>query len=703
MTASTSPQTRFLTALLALALAQPACSTGKDKQPDAEDDAIEDVTDEDVAIEWGETCTEGEDCDDRVDCTADTCEYGWCVNTPVDEDCVDELQCNGDEVCHPRDGCVPGDHFIGCYDEDPCTMDICREPDDPTNLYSCDHPPLDRDGDGHYDDHCEGGTDCDDLDPDVFPFAGEWCFDEKDNDCDDLIDGADTADCTLSNDTCSSPKELPLGRTVEGFNIGAAGDVDSACDSSSNPDVVYSFTLTETSDVEISIMSRDGYFYVYGDIQTTCGDRTSSIFCDGDSNFRSCVTGLEAGTYYFIISSWEERAFDIRVDATAASGPMDGDTCSTAIDVSAGGTFMGDLYCAGDDHSICSRYSYARNKEMVYTFTTTEARDVSIRANCSRTSVYGSLLTDCEDPATSLDCGADFPFDRIYGALPAGTYYFMVEMYTPYDFTLNVEFDPPSSPPSNNTCSSPTDVSAGGTFRGSHVAATDDGDVSCLGTGYLDAAWVFTTTTTQDVLIELNGDAGYMVYFALQTICGIETSDIHCENRTPGSELFRSLAPGTYYILTESTYQGEFDLAVTFSAPTTACGGMTTISSSGTFTGDTTGLPEDFTTTCGGRALGSDVPYLLSLSETSDVLAEITSATWDTVMHLRTICDDPSSEIACDDDSYDGVRSSLDLTGLAAGDYILIVDGYGTWAYGAYTLEVTITPSGVDSADTPDD
>lgn len=703
MAASTPPQMRFVIALLVLGLALPACSKGKDKEPDAEEDVIEDMGEVDTGIEWGETCTEDEDCDDRVDCTADTCEFGWCVNTPVDEDCDDGLQCNGDEVCHPRDGCVPGEHFTGCYDEDPCTMDICVEPPDPTLLYSCDHPPLDRDGDEYVDDHCEGGMDCDDLDPNVFPFAGEWCFDEKDNDCDDLIDAADTVDCTLSNDNCSSPKELPIGRTVEGFNIGATADVDSACDSSSNFDVVYSFTLTETSDVEVSIQGRDGYFYVYGDIQTTCGDRTSSLTCHGRSPYSSCVTGLEAGTYYLIVSSWDEQAFDIRIDATPATGPMPGDTCDTAIDVSAGGTFMGDLFCASDDHTLCSSYSYAHYKDMVYTFTTTEARDVTIRASSPSTSVYGSLLTDCETPSSSIDCGVDYPFDRIYGGLPAGTYYFILEMYTPTDFTLNVEFDSPSSPPPNNTCSSPTDVSAGGTFRGTHVAATDDGSVSCLGTGYLDAAWTFTITEPQDVYIEVDGVADYMVYFALQTTCGDRATDVHCENRTPGSELIRSLPAGTYYILTESTYQGEFDLTVTFSAPTTACGSMTTISASGTFTGDTTGLPEDFTTTCGGRALGPDVPYLLRLSETSDVLAQITSATWDTVMHLRTICDDPGSEIACDDDGYDGVRSELDLTGLAAGDYILIVDGYGTWAYGAYTLEVTITPSGVDSADTPDD
>lgn len=703
---TTIPSTRVpLIFLLSLGLAMPACS-GKDKnRNDAGEDVETDMTEEDAEIEWGTSCEENEDCDDRVDCTADTCEYGWCVHTPDHESCADGLLCNGDEQCHLRDGCVPGEMFRGCDDYDPCTMNICHEPEEEGMSYTCTYPPLDRDGDDHVDDHCEG-DDCDDLDPNVFPGAGEWCFDEADNDCDTLVDALDVEDCSLTYDNCDSPKELPIGRTVEGFNIGAAADVTSACDSSSNPDVVFEFTLSEMSDVELSIAGREGYLYVYGDIQTTCGDRDTSLYCDGDSRWRSCLKGLDAGTYYLVVSSWEERAFDIRLDATPATGPLAGDNCDSAIDVSAGGTFLGDLYCASDDYALnCA--TWAHNKEMVYTFTTTESHDVSIRASSPSFSIYGSLLTTCDDHTTSIDCGSDYPFDRIYGGLAAGTYYFMVEAYTPGEFSLDVSFDPPSAPPANNTCSSPTDVSAGGTFTGSLISATDDGNTSCLRSGYIDAAWVFTTTGPQDVLIELDGIADYTAYMALQTVCGDGGSDIYCETRTPVSKLFRSLAAGTYYIFVESLYQGNYELDVTFSAPTTACTGISTIDASGTFTGDTTGRPDDFQTTCGGYGRGPDQAYLLRLTETSDVLAEITSATWDTVVHLRSICDDPSSEIACDDDSYDGVRSSLSVTGLAAGDYILVVDGYGYWAYGPYTMEVTITSSSVEptdaSTDAPDD
>ncbi|MFC1889519.1 hypothetical protein ACFL4G_07160, partial [Thermodesulfobacteriota bacterium] len=74
--------------------------------------------------------------------------------------------------------------ILGCSDDDGCNLEeeICD----------------DADGDVYTDTAC-GGTDCDDADSEVNPGMAETladnnCEDEKDNDCDGLMDG-DDADC----------------------------------------------------------------------------------------------------------------------------------------------------------------------------------------------------------------------------------------------------------------------------------------------------------------------------------------------------------------------------------------------------------------------------------------------------------------------------------------------------------------------------
>jgi hypothetical protein len=169
-------------------------STGIDGQPDVSMETAE------VLIDWTDEEGEPPDCDDGVECTVDSWESGECVNTPDSSACADEIGCNGEEVCDPVEGCLPGDPDSVCDDLDPCTEDICVER--PPFIPACDHPPLDEDGDSVPAETapdgvtlCPGGTDCDDTNPEIFPFAGEWCDNGIDDDCDDLIDGEDTSDC----------------------------------------------------------------------------------------------------------------------------------------------------------------------------------------------------------------------------------------------------------------------------------------------------------------------------------------------------------------------------------------------------------------------------------------------------------------------------------------------------------------------------
>jgi hypothetical protein len=153
------------------------------------------------------------------------------------------------------------------------------------------------------------------------------------------------------------------------------------------------------------------------------------------------------------------------------------------------------------------------------------------------------------------------------------------------------------------------------------------------------------------------------------------------------------LDAGTYYVLVKADSEGTFSLSLTTSAASDPCAGLERIEASGTWSSTTVGGFDDGRGTCGGSG-GPDLAYELVLAEDATVLAEITVATWDTVLYLRTACDDPGTQLACNDDgggTY-GLRSMIAPGLLTAGTYYLFVDGLYSGAYGPYTLSVTITP-----------
>ncbi len=78
-------------------------------------------------------CQEGEPpvLSDAVGCTVDRCneDLDFIEHVPDDGACGDGLFCNGDEVCHPVDGCQPGEP-VNINDGIGCTTDSCDEVND---------------------------------------------------------------------------------------------------------------------------------------------------------------------------------------------------------------------------------------------------------------------------------------------------------------------------------------------------------------------------------------------------------------------------------------------------------------------------------------------------------------------------------------------------------------------------------------------
>lgn len=99
----------------------------------------------------------------------------------------------------------------------------------------------------------------------------------------------------------------------------------------------------------------------------------------------------------------------------------------------------------------------------------------------------------------------------------------------------------------------------------------------------------------------------------------------------------------------------------------------------------------NFMGSCGG--LGPDKVFTFTLDRTTRVTAEATG--FDTVLQLRSTCEDVHSEILCREDTTPpGNGGSRIETTLSAGDYFLVLDseGFRPLPGGEYELELSFTP-----------
>ena len=89
-----------------------------------------------------------------------------------------------------------------------------------------------------------------------------------------------------------------------------------------------------------------------------------------------------------------------------------------------------------------------------------------------------------------------------------------------------------------------------------------------------------------------------------------------------------------------------------------------------------------------------DQVYAFTIEQPTQLEAVVSG--YDTVLYLRSTCEDAGTNIACNDDSNPpgGFGSRLEED-LQPGTYFLFVDGYAS-SKGLYSLSVTFTPSDVD-------
>ncbi len=664
---------------------------GDDSTTDAGDaggDSAMDAPMDAMIPDSAERCETDEQCDDAIPCTTDAClPAGFCRHTPDNAFCSNDIFCDGVEICDVRaGGCRMGDPNA-CNDDDVCTLDRCDE-----ESKTCVQVPRDFDEDGAVDWHCEGGTDCDDRNPNLSPLTNEVCDDMLDNDCDGMVDESGCGRAPY--DTCDDPFDVSAGGRFFISNEGAMADYGLSC-AGTRRDVVLTFTTTEEHDVSIR---ADGAGVTAVSLRTTCDDTVSELECESGFPGQARVRSLPAGTYFAIVSDSGVGEIEVQVDFLPPTDPPTNQTCASPEDITGGGTFMGSFLDVSDD--LMMSCGFSGQADLVYSFTTTETQDVRVNlvSDTSDTMNF-AIRSTCSDDASTLRCSRGAPAGSTVHELPAGSYYLIIEgpSFREVDYTLDVEFLAPTPAAEGDVCASAIPLTLGTMELGTLSDKEDDIDVSC-GFYYRDAVYSFTTTSRQDVTVTVDGGGTYM-YVAVQGTCGDDSTQLRCTSGNPSRARLRDLAPGTYYVIVESFRGTSFNITVDATAPTMVtpvtgnddCASAYTVPpTGGLFTGNTSGLMNDYETSlCGAMARAPDAAFSLTLTTPKRVVANTDGSSFDTVLHVHEPMCVSMSERYCDDDGGDGSASLIDQM-LTAGTWYFVVDGFGTASAGDYTFEVQV-------------
>ncbi len=160
-------------------------------------------------VDEGEDCDDGRNGDDADGCT-DTCVW----TCEADFQCDDGNGCNGAERCVLASHTCTNGSALDCDDRDNCTTDSCDA------ALGCQNVLIDGDSDGFAPSRlgtCAtrpgASRDCDDDDNQRYPGAPEQC-DGEDNDCDELVDESTVRfDCFRDADGDGYPN--PMDRVVD--------------------------------------------------------------------------------------------------------------------------------------------------------------------------------------------------------------------------------------------------------------------------------------------------------------------------------------------------------------------------------------------------------------------------------------------------------------------------------------------------------
>ncbi len=380
-----------------------------------------------------------------------------CRNTPDSSQCTGGNYCDGEQICDAKLGCEPGP-VTTCDDMNECTIDSCNEA-----AMACVHAPRDLDEDGDPDAHCDPGHDCNDVDPNVSSLHAEVCANGIDDNCNGVVD--ETPCVSPMGTTCASAITVAGAGNYSISTEGANETFATSCSvsmPSGASDVVVAITVPAGPNVDLELWATAQSTSVALAIDTTCGDATSEIACDGVANATSARVidrNVPPGTYYAVVTTQIEATVELEVALLTPTPKPTNESCATAAPITPGTPTTVSIIDPRrpDLVSACP----AQTGELTYAFTTTQPQDIRIYASTiagTGQPVVGLRDPGCSAPADELSCRTGAQIPVFVHSAPAGTYTLTVAGTSAIDAHVLVELSPPTAAPPDETCAAPPPV-----------------------------------------------------------------------------------------------------------------------------------------------------------------------------------------------------------------------------------------------------
>lgn len=255
------------------------------------------------------------------------------------------------------------------------------------------------------------------------------------------------------------------------------------------------------------------------------------------------------------------------------------------------------------------------------------------------------------------------------------------------------------------SCAEPVALTPGRPVQG-RTEGVGNLDGTCVRGGAPEQVYQLEVTARSQVSAVLQSSYDGALY--LQRACGQQQSEIACNDDAPDtnrSQVDATLEPGTYFLVVDgyADEAGDFELIVSVSglqSVAAVCDDAPPLPPGQRVSGTTAGTANYFQATCARGAQSPDRVYSLDVPSPSRLRVRQQSD-HDGALHVRRTCNDPTSEVICNDDFGADERRSIVTTMVSAGRHYVYADGFGSDNSGNFTLiaELTAESGGGTSAD----